>query len=215
MVTRRSRILIAEDHKLIAELCRNLLAPEFEVVGIVADGGAMVESAVELRPDLILIDIAMPVVDGFTAARQAKQSLPAVKMIFLTMHTDTELAAEAFRSGAAGYVLKTSTSTELLQAVRTVLSGKSYVSKSLSKDEIRYLSLTEPKLVCEEDRLSQRQRQVLKLLAEGKCMQAIADDLKMTPRTVAFHKYSMMERLGVRSNAELVRYALKYRMVSP
>src|ERR1700747_1617034 len=194
MLTKPPRVLIAEDHRLVAELCRNLLTPEFEVVGIVADGAAMVESAVQLRPDLILVDIAMPVLDGFAGARQVKQSLRAVKLIFLTMHTDTELAAEAFRSGASGYVLKTSTSTELRQAVRTVLNGSSYVSKCLCKDEIRYLSLTEPQLEYGADRLTQRQRQVLRLLAQGKCMQEIADYLEMTVRTVAFHKYRVMHR---------------------
>ena len=215
MLSKSARILIAEDHKLIAELCRNLLTPEFEIVGIVADGAAMVESAVRLRPDLILVDIAMPILDGFAAARQVKHSLRAVKLIFLTMHTDTELAAEAFRSGASGYVLKTSTSTELRQAVRTVLNGNSYVSKCLCKDEIRYLSLKESQLVYGVDRLTRRQRQVLRLLAEGKCMQEVADDLEMTVRTVAFHKYRVMDRLGIGSNAELVRYAVKNRIVAP
>lgn len=215
MPTKPPRVLIAEDHRLIAELCRNLLTPEFEVVGIVADGAAMVESAVQLRPDLIVVDIAMPVLDGFAAARKVKQSLHPVKLIFLTMHNDTELAAEAFRLGASGYVLKTSTSTELSQAVRTVLNGSSYVSEGLSKDEIRYLSLKEPRLIYGADRLTERQRQVLRLLAQGKCMQEVADNLEMTVRTVAFHKYRVMQKLGIGSNAELVRYAVKNRIVAP
>jgi DNA-binding NarL/FixJ family response regulator len=209
----RSRILIADDHTLVAELCRNLLEAEFEIVGIVNNGRAMVRAAAELKPDVIVVDIGMPVLNGLDAGQQAKELLPAVKLIFLTMNTDIELAAEAFRRGAAGYLLKTCATKEMVTAVREVLQGKSYMSQTICRDEVNYLRRSEKKLVEEDERLTERQREVLQLLAEGKVMKEIGGILNMTPRTVAFHKYRMMEALGARSNAELVRYAVRHHIV--
>lgn len=214
MLSTRSRILIADDHTLIADLCRTLLEAEFEVVGIVNNGRAMVRAAAQWRPDVIVVDVAMPILNGLDAGQQVKEAFPAVKLIFLTMNGDIDLAAEAFRRGASGYLLKTCAASEMVRAVREVLQGRTYMSKSLCKDEVNYLRRTESKLVEEEERLTERQREVLQLLAEGKVMKEIADILNMTTRTVAFHKYRMMEALGAKSNAELVRYAVRHHIVA-
>jgi len=214
MPSNRPRILIADDHTLLADLCRKLLETEFDVVGTVSNGRAMVQAAAELKPDVIVVDIAMPVLNGLDAGQQVKEVLPAVKLVFLTMSSDIEIAAEAFRRGASGYLVKTCAASELVTAVREVLGGKSYMSRTLSREEIDYLRQKEGKLVEEDERLTQRQREVLQLLAEGKVMKEIGGILNMTTRTVAFHKYRMMETLGARSNAELVRYAVRNHMVS-
>lgn len=210
----RSRILIADDHTLVADLCRNLLEGEYEIVGTVSNGRAMVRAAAQLKPDVIVVDIAMPVLNGLDAGQQVKELLPNVKLVFLTMNTDIELAADAFRRGASGYLLKTCAAKEMLTAVREVLQGRSYMSQTICKDEVNYLRRKEKKLIEEEERLTERQREVLQLLAEGKVMKEIGGILHMTPRTVAFHKYRMMEALGARSNAELVRYAVRHHIVS-
>jgi DNA-binding NarL/FixJ family response regulator len=207
------RILIADDHTLVADLCRKLLETEFEVVGIVNDGRAMVRTAAELKPDAIVVDIAMPVLNGLDAGQQVKEILPAVKLIFLTMNNDVKLAAEAFRRGASGYLLKTCAASELVTAVRDVLRGKSYMSRTISRDEVNYLRRTETELEHEEERLTERQREVLQLLAEGMQMKEISSILNMTTRTVAFHKYRIMGALGARNNAELVRYAVRNHIV--
>jgi DNA-binding NarL/FixJ family response regulator len=210
----RSRILIADDHTLVADLCRNLLEGEYEIVGTVSNGRAMVRAAAQLKPDVIVVDIEMPVLNGLDAGQQVKELLPNVKLVFLTMNTDIELAADAFRRGASGYLLKTCAAKEMLTAVREVLQGRSYMSQTICKDEVNYLRRKEKKLIEEEERLTERQREVLQLLAEGKVMKEIGGILHMTPRTVAFHKYRMMEALGARSNAELVRYAVRHHIVS-
>jgi DNA-binding NarL/FixJ family response regulator len=213
MPTNRSRILIADDHTLIADLCRNLLETEFEIVGTVNNGRAMVRAAEELRPDVIVVDIAMPMLNGLDAGQQVKELFPAVKLVFLTMNDEIKLAAEAFRRGASGYLLKTCAASELVSAVKAVLQGKTYVSQTLCKDELNYLRRKEKKMVEEDEQLTERQREVLQLLAEGKVMKEVADILNMTTRTVAFHKYRMMETLGAKSNAELVRYAVRNHIV--
>src|SRR5271157_4014549 len=173
-MTNRSRILIADDHNLVAELCKRLLESEFDVVGVVSDGRAMVRAASELKPDVIVVDVAMPILNGLDAGRQVKEMLPAVKLLFLTMNPDVEVAAEAFRRGASGYLLKTCAAVEMVVAVRDVLRGKSYISKALSRDTIEFLRRQKETLVKEEDRLTSRQREVLQLLAEGKAMKEVA-----------------------------------------
>jgi DNA-binding NarL/FixJ family response regulator len=210
----RPRILIADDHTLVADLCRQLLETEFEVVGTVNNGRALVRAAVAFKPDVAVVDVAMPILNGLDAGQQVKEIFPAVKLVFLTMNNDIELAAEAFRRGASGYLLKTCAASELVTAVREVLRGRSYMSKTLRRDDVNYLRRTETKLVDEDNRLTGRQREVLQLLAEGKVMKEIADTLNMTTRTVAFHKYRMMEALGAKSNAELVRYAVRHHIVT-
>ena len=214
MTSNRPRILIADDHTLVADLCTKLLETDFEVVGAVSNGRAMVRAASALKPDVIVVDIAMPVLNGLDAAQQVKEILPTVKVVFVTMNADIELAAEAFRRGASAYLLKTCAASEMLIAVREVLNGRSYMSRASCKDDVDFLRRKEKKLVEEDERLTERQREVLQLLAEGKVMKEIADILNMTTRTVAFHKYRMMETLGAKSNAELVRYAIRHHIVA-
>lgn len=209
MLTSRPRVLIADDHTLIAELCKKLLEPEFNVVGTVSNGRALVRTTTELRPNVIVVDIAMPVLNGLDAGQQLKQALPTVKIIYLTMNHDNDVAAEAFRRGASGYLLKTCAAEELVLAVREVLRGKTYMSRSLARDTINYLRRQPVKLVQEAERLTKRQREVLQLLAEGKLMKEVGDILNVTTRTVAFHKYRMMEVLGAKSSADLVKYAVR------
>ena len=210
----RPRILIADDHTLVADLCKKLLETEFEVIGVVNNGRALVQAAGELKPDVIVVDIAMPILNGLDAGEQVKQILPAVRIIYLTMNGDTELAAEGFRRGASGYLLKTCAAAEMVTAVRDVLRGKSYMSQTLPKDTVNYLRRQDRKMVEQEERLTERQREVLQLLAEGKVMKEVGGILNMTTRTVAFHKYRIMELLGAKSNADLVRYAVRNHLVA-
>jgi DNA-binding NarL/FixJ family response regulator len=213
-MSNRSRVLIADDHNLIAELCKRLLEAEFEVVGIVSDGRALVRAASELRPDVVVVDVAMPVLNGLDAGRQVKEMLPAVKLVYLTMNPDVEVAAEAFRRGASGYLLKTCAAAEMVLAVREVLRGKSYMAAALPRDTVNFLRRQDKQMVYEDERLTQRQREVLQLLAEGKVMKEVSGILNMSTRTVAYHKYRMMEVLGAKSTAELVKYAVRNHMTA-
>jgi len=212
--TNRSRIVIADDHSLVAELCKKLLEPEFDVVGTVSNGRELVHAAAELKPDVIIVDIAMPVLNGLDASRQVKEMSPAVKIIFLTMTSDADIAAEAFQRGACGYLVKTCASSEMVTAVREVLRGKLYLSPRISKDAVDFLRRQQKRLVEEQERLTGRQREVLQLLAEGKVMKEVGGILNMTTRTVAFHKYRIMEVLGAKSNADLVKYAVRNHMTA-
>lgn len=213
-MTNRSRILIADDHTLVAELCKRLLETEFDVVGTVSDGRALVRAATELKPDVIVVDVAMPILNGLDAGQKVKELLPAVRLVYLTMNPDPDVAAEAFARGASGYLLKTCASSEMVLAVRQVLRGKSYLSRGLSQDTIDSLRWRNKKLVNEEERLTPRQREVLQLLAEGKVMKEVSDILDMSTRTVAYHKYRMMEILGAKSSAELIKYAVRNHVVA-
>jgi DNA-binding NarL/FixJ family response regulator len=208
------RILIADDHNLVAELCKKLLETDFDVVGVVADGRALVRAASELKPDVIVLDVAMPILNGLDAGRQVKEMLPTVKLVYLTMNPDPEVAAEAFARGASGYLLKTCASSEMVLAVRDALRGKTYLSRALSRDAIDCLRWQHKELVDENKRLTDRQREVLQLLAEGKVMKEVGGILNMTTRTVAYHKYRIMEAIGAKSNAELVKYAVRSHIVA-
>jgi DNA-binding NarL/FixJ family response regulator len=213
MTSNRARILIADDHTLVAELCKRLLETEFEVVGTVGTGRDLVRAAAQLKPDVIVVDVAMPVLNGLDAGQQVKQMWPAVKVVFLTMNSDPQVAAEAFRRGGSAYLLKTCASSEMVVAVREVLRGKTYMSRTIPKDTVNYLR-RQDKIAQGEEQLTERQREVLQLLAEGKVMKEVGTILNMTTRTVAFHKYRIMEVLGAKSNAELVRYAVRKHMVA-
>jgi DNA-binding NarL/FixJ family response regulator len=213
-MTSRPRVLIADDHTLVAELCKRLLETEFEVIGVVTDGRALVRAAGKLKPDVIIVDVAMPILNGLDAGQQVKEILPAVKLVYLTMNPDVEVAAEAFERGASGYLLKTCAASELIAAVRDVLRGKSYISQGLSRDAIDGVRWQNKKLVEEDKRLTDRQREVLQLLAEGKVMKEVSAVLNMSTRTVAYHKYRMMEVLGAKNSAELVKYAVRNHMVA-
>lgn len=206
------RVLLADDHTLVAEAFKQLLEPEYSVVGTVTDGRTLLAVAPKLNPDIILLDISMPLLNGLDAGRRLKQAMPAVKLIYLTVNEDPQLAAEAFRLGAAGYVVKSAVASELFQAIQEVLKGKSYVSPLVTKALVD--SLKNPKHRHGSEKLTARQREVLQLLAEGHAMKQVAATLDITPRTVAFHKYRIMEELGFKTNAELIRFAVKQHIVS-
>ena len=216
MIIRRNlpRILIADDHTLVAEACKKLLESDYEIVATVGDGRTLVRAAAELRPQLIIVDVSMPLLNGLDAGQQIKELMPSVKLVYITMNHDADLAAEAFRRGASGYLLKTCAASELTIAVREVLRGKSYLSPMIAKDTVDFLLRQDKTLVEEGQKLTERQREVLQLLAEGKCMKEVAGVLNVTTRTVAFHKYRIMDVLGTKSNAELVRYAMRNHMVA-
>jgi len=208
----KTRLLLADDHNLVAEACKKLLEPEFDVVAIVNDGRALIQAALELKPDVLIIDIAMPLLNGLDAGEQAKNALPEAKVVYLTMNTNPEVAADAFRRGASGYLPKSAAASELSTAVREVLKGKSYLSPLITKDTVDFL-LRKGKSRAEPPRITKRQREVLQLLAEGHSMKEVAHVLKLKPGTVAFHKYRIMAALGVKTNAELLKYALKEHLI--
>jgi DNA-binding NarL/FixJ family response regulator len=208
-----ARILIADDHKLLAEACKAMLEPEFQVVGIVTDGRSLVKAAETLKPDVIILDISMPHLNGLDAGEQAKHTRPSIKLVFLTMHLEADVAAEAFRRGASGYVLKQSAAEELLLAVRKVSQGASYLSPLVAKETVTFL-LNRRKPLAEEKHLTRRQNEILQLLVEGMSMKQVANVLDVKPGTVAFHKYRMMEALDIKTNAALLEYAIKRQMMS-
>jgi DNA-binding NarL/FixJ family response regulator len=212
--TGRPRILIAEDHTLVADLYKELLEPEFEVVGIVRDGRALVRAAEQLKPDVIVADISMPILNGLDAGRQVKAILPSVKLLFLTMNSDSGLAAEAFRCGACAYLLKTCAASEMRVAIRNALRGVRYMPQSISREINELLSSTSRELPRKNGILTNRQREVLQLLAEGKGMKEVGGVLNVTTRTVAFHKYRIMSVLGVKNNADLVKYAVRHHLAA-
>lgn len=209
----RPRIIIADDHRLVAEACKNILEPEFQVVGIVADGRALVQAAAELRPDVVILDISMPQLNGLDAGEQIKQKNRAIKLVYMTMSLGPDVAAEAFRRGASGYVLKHGAADELVTAIRRVLRGESYLSPLITKDTVAFL-LRSGALYSEEKHITGRQSEVLQLLAEGHSMKEIAYILELKPGTVAFHKYKIMDQLGIKTNAGLIEYAIKHHLVS-
>jgi len=206
------RVILADDHKILVEAFRKLLEPHFEVVAAVSDGRALVDVAGTLKPDVILLDIGMPLLNGLEAARQLKSKLPGVKLIFLTMHEDPNLAIEAMRAGASGYLLKTSAASELLHAIQLALKGRTYVTPHISKGMEKSF-IRDPRGKQGTKSLTPRQCEVVQLLAEGKSMKEIADVLHVTPRTVAFHKYRTMEELALKSTAELIQFAIKNHIV--
>jgi DNA-binding NarL/FixJ family response regulator len=204
------RVLLADDHALLLGAFEKLLAGECEIVGQVSDGRALIAAAATLNPDAIVLDISMPVLNGLEAGRQIKQKQRNVKLVFLTMNEDTDLAAEAFRAGASGYLLKRSAASELATAIREVMQGRSYITPLITEGLVGSLMNVDEKPSPE---LTSRQREVLQLLAEGRSMKEVASVLSLTPRTVAFHKYRIMEQLKVKSTAELVQYAVKNHIV--
>ena len=212
MTLTRPRILLADDHTLMAEALQHLLQVEFDVVGTVADGRALLAAASELKPDLVVVDIGMPLLNGLDAAEQLKALQPDLKVIFLTQYREPHYAAEAFRRQASGYLLKESAASELITAIREALQGRTYVSPLIAKGMLDGVLNPIPQTV---RALSAREREVLQLLAEGKSMKAIAGILDISPRTVEFHKYRVMQVLGVKTNAELVQYAVRHGLIPP
>jgi DNA-binding NarL/FixJ family response regulator len=211
---KRARILLADDHKLMAEALQHLLQADFDVVGTVSDGRALIKAAAELKPELVVVDIAMPLLNGLDAADQLKALHPGIKVIFLTQNREPRVAVEAFRRKASGYLLKDAAASELTTAIREVLQGRSYVSPLIAEGMLTHALNQEPGDAGLRE-LSAREREVLQLLAEGKSMKEVAAVLDISPRTVEFHKYRVMELLGVKTNAELVQYAIKHGLITP
>jgi DNA-binding NarL/FixJ family response regulator len=208
----RPRILLADDHTLMVEALRHLLQAEFDVVGTVGDGRALLKAAAELRPELVLIDIGMPLLNGLDAAEQLKVLQPSIKVIFLTQNREPQMAAEAFKRKASGYLLKDSAASELTAAIRIALKGGWYASPALGA-VAGAAGIESSEQTLRE--LSPREREVLQLLAEGKSMKEVAAVLDISPRTVEFHKYRIMQVLGLKTGAELVQYAIKHGLISP
>jgi DNA-binding NarL/FixJ family response regulator len=204
----RPRIILADDHTLVLDALKNLIEAEFDVVGTFSDGISLVEGAAELKPNVIVLDVGMPKMNGLNAGERLKQTMPLVKLVYLTMNQDPDIAGEAFRLGASAYVLKNSAAKELLQAIREVVRGGYYVTplmtEGMSGSFVRNFKQRKSKY-----HLTLRQKEVLQLLAEGRSMKEVAFVLNVSPRTVAFHKYSMMEHLHIRSSAELIEFAMK------
>jgi DNA-binding NarL/FixJ family response regulator len=209
----KARILLADDHTLVAEAIKRLLEPEFDVVGVVADGRSLVREACNLKPDVVLVDLNMPMLNGLDASEQLKAAHPGMKIIVLTMNEDAEIAMQTMRTWASGYLLKKSAGSELVKAVREVLRGGKYITPAL-EDVLAELSVREPRSSESGRVLTQRQREVLQLLAEGRTMKEAAAILNVATRTVAFHKYRIMEDFGLTNNSELLRFAMKQRVVN-
>lgn len=208
----KPKILLADDHVLIAEAFKKLLEPDFEVIAIVSDGRRLLQCAPQMNPDVILIDIGMPLLNGMDAGERIKSLLPKTKLIALTMVEDYEIASKALRTWASGYILKSSGAPELIRAIREALRGNRYVAARIAKRQEEEF-VRDPK----SDRtknLTARQREVLQLLAEGRTMKEAASVLDVTTRTIAFHKYRIMEEFGIRTNSELVRFAMKEHVVA-
>ena len=206
-----ARVLIADDHRLVAETCKGMLEPEFEVLGVHTDGRSLVQAALSSKPDIVLLDVGMPQLNGLDAGEQIKAKLPKVKLVFLTMNVAPEVVAEAFRRGASAYVLKQSAAEELLTALRRVLRGESYLSPLITRETVTHL-LSRSNSEGDKKRITTRQSEILQLLAEGKSMKEAAAILDLKAGTIAFHKYRMMQTLGIKTNAELLEYAIKRQM---
>jgi len=210
---KRARVLLGDDHTIILEGVRRILEPHFEVVGAVSDGRALIAAVDELHPDVVVADISMPLLNGIEAARQLQKSQFCPKIIFLTMHPDATYATEAFRAGASGYVLKSSAADELVRAIEEALRGRVYVTP-LVAGEVLHDLMQAPQSQVKPAPLTPRQREVLQLVAEGRPAKEIAAILKVSPRTVEFHKLRIMETLGLHTTAELTQYAIRHRIVS-
>lgn len=208
----RTRIILADEHEILLDAVRLYLEPEYEVVGTFSDGQTLLENAAALSPDLVILDVALPRINGLNAGSELKKQLPKIKLIYLTMNKKPEFVSESFKRGAHAYVLKSSSGSEFLKAIREVVRGAYFATPSLTSGMLgsfvqKFRQMAPPR------RLTLRQKEVLQLLAEGRSMREIASILEISMRTVAFHKYKMMEALKLTTTAELINYALKYQPV--
>jgi DNA-binding NarL/FixJ family response regulator len=210
---KRPRVLLADDHQMLADALKSVIEPRCEVVGIVNDGRALLEAAAKLQPDIVVLDIGMPQLNGLDAGRLLKHSLPNAKLIFMTMLIDPYLVGESFRAGASAFLLKEAAASELTQAIDQVLKSGTYVTPRAAEG-LTNISLRDPKDREHAPEPTPRQRQVIQLLAEGRSMKEVASELKITTRTVAGHKYAVMELLQLKTNADLVQYALERGIIS-
>ncbi len=208
----RPSVLLADDHTMVLEAFKKLLDPEFDVVGTVSDGRALLSVAPSLKPEVIVLDLGMPELSGMEAGAQLKKLLPHVKLIVLTMNEDPDVANEALRRWASGYLLKKSAGAELIKAIREVLHGRTYITPRVAQ-RLEDQFVRDPRPI-QKRALTSRQKEVLQLLAEGRTMRETADVLHVTPRTVAFHKYRIMEDFGLRTTSDLVKFAIRERVIS-
>ena len=211
-MTHRPRILLADDHILLLAAFQCLLEPQCDIVGLARDGREVIDLAASTRPEIIILDVAMPGLNGLDACALIRRKMPEVKFIFLTMNEDRDVAAEAIRLGASGYLLKHSATSELFTALEYALAGKTFITPLLMKGLPLGVFLGQA-VKPGAEKLTPRQREVLPLLAEGRAMKEIADLIKITPRTVAFHKYTIMELLGLKTNADLLQYAAEHGLI--
>jgi DNA-binding NarL/FixJ family response regulator len=211
---KRIRVLLADDHKIVLDGLRSLLEPEFELAGTVEDGRALVSAAEKLRPDVIVVDISMPLLNGIEAVRQIKKLDKQVKIVFLTMHPDVTYAIRAFEAGASGYVLKHSASSELITAIHEAIKGRTYVTPMIAGELVQAYKAGTYRQAEEAQPLTQRQREILQLLVEGNSAKEVANLLNISPRTVEFHKYNMMSRLKLKGVSALIQYAIKHGFAS-
>jgi DNA-binding NarL/FixJ family response regulator len=204
----RPRILLADDHPLVLEGFRRILEGPYELVGTVEDGRTLLEASKTLEPDMVLLDVSMPLLNGIDAAAQLKKLQPRVKIIFVTMHADTDYVRSAFEAGASAYLLKRSAVDELEQAIRAVMAGHSYITPLITQDVVDVFLGKRSEAQQRGNSLTFRQREVLQLLAEGRTVKEIATVLKVSTRTVEFHKAQIMEQLHLHTTADLIKYAL-------
>jgi len=209
----RTRILLADDHVVLTDMLVNLLAQHFEVIGVAHDGRSLIAKAKLERPDVVVTDISMPDLNGIDAARTLRKEATSSKLLFLSMYADLPLVEEAFRAGASGYVLKICGADELIKAIQCVAKGATYITPLLAGDLISTLLTAGPQHGNGETALTLRQREVLQLLAEGKTMKQVATQLGISTRTTESHKYEIMRQLGVQNTAELIRYAVRIKLV--
>lgn len=209
---KRARILLADDHGLTLEGIRAVLEPHYEIAGVVMDGRALFEAALRLKPDLIVLDITMPLLNGIDAATQIRKHLPHVKVLFVTMHVSPAYLEAALSAGGTGYVVKSAVREELLEAVQSVLNGRIYVTPSLSTEQLE--RFREPERAAAALRLSMRERQILQFIAEGKVSREIARTLNISIKTVAFHRDNIKRKLGLRTTAELTKHAIEQGLFS-
>jgi len=211
---KRTRVLLADDHKIVLDGLKSLLEPEFELAGTVGDGRALVSAVEQLHPDVIVVDISMPLLNGIEAVRQIKKLDKQVKVVFLTMHPDVTYAIRAFEAGASGYVLKHSASSELITAIHEAIKGRTYVTPMIAGELVQAYKAGTYRQAEEAQPLTQRQREILQLLVEGNSAKEVANLLNISPRTVEFHKYNMMSKLKLKSVSALIQYAIKHGFAS-
>jgi|SRR5580704_4415520 DNA-binding NarL/FixJ family response regulator len=210
---KRPTVLLADDHAIVVEGLRRVLETNYEVVDVVADGRALLDAAEHLKPDVIVLDVSMPLLNGIEAARRIRKTGQKVKIVFLSMHRDLAYVTEALRAGGSAYILKISAAAEILTAIRSALQGKSYISESIDRAALEAHIERRQRSRQSPGKLSFRQREVLQLAAEGRNTKEIAEILHVSPRTVEFHRHRIMETLGLHSTAELVQYAIKHRII--
>ena len=210
----KPRVLLADDHSLVLEGFRRILDDQCDLVGMVEDGRALLEAAQRVQPDIVILDVSMPLLNGIDAATQLKKSHPSIKVIFVTMHADADYVRSAFEAGASGYLLKRSAVDELEQAIRAVWAGHTYITPLIAKGLLDVLMTIGPGQSQQKKTLTFRQREVLQLLAEGRTVKDIAIRLKISTRTVEFHKAQIIFHLNLRTTAELTKYALAHGLTS-